>query len=385
MKILINVTGVKFGGSFTDFYNILKELVGTGRNHRYYIFVSKEARAKIPPLPHNFNVFVFPLAERSWPVHFMFDQAFLPIFALLNKIDVIISFNFSSFFAPCRQIVRVTQPVCFSPIVSEKMKFQGIRYVYKMLIYRYLILFSVKKADKVIFISEALRQDVGRFIKLDAGSNKYSVSYNGIDAGFVESGQTDNNLVNMFLPDNAFKILFPSFYYFHKNFPVLFEAAVELRKMNVLNVKFVLTIKPEDMPQKEMEKAAKIIKDFNLSQDIIFMGSVPYPKMPRLYKSVDAVVFPSFAEACPNPLPEAMAFGVPIVASDIPVHRELCQDAAIYFNVYNAKDLAEKIILLSGNEHLRKQLAANGIERSKAFSWQEHVRRIYELTEELKR
>jgi glycosyltransferase involved in cell wall biosynthesis len=80
-----------------------------------------------------------------------------------------------------------------------------------------------------------------------------------------------------------------------------------------------------------------------------------------------------------------MVFGVPIVASDIPAHKELCREAAIYFDVHSAQDLVEKILLLSKDAGLRRQLAANGVKRAAMFSWQSHVNVIYGIMEELKR
>jgi glycosyltransferase involved in cell wall biosynthesis len=279
MRALINVISVKYGGSFTDTYNILKGLAALGKTDEYYFFISKSAKDKLPVLPSNFHALTFPAAERSWPVHFIYGQLFLPVFVLLKRIDVMLSFNFASFLAPCPQIIRITQPVCFSAIVAKKMKILGFVYAFRMFVYRNLILLSVKKADKVIFISEALKDDIAGFTRMDLRPERYIVSYNGLDKGFVEAKQAAGGPGEM-PADGTFKLLYPSFYYFHKNFPLLFEAMAELRKKGIDNVKLMLTIHPEDIPPRDREGILKTLEENGLSSHVIFTGSLPYEDMP---------------------------------------------------------------------------------------------------------
>jgi glycosyltransferase involved in cell wall biosynthesis len=70
-----------------------------------------------------------------------------------------------------------------------------------------------------------------------------------------------------------------------------------------------------------------LAKDLGLSEDRCeFLGRVPYPEMPYLYRDVDAVVLPSFTESCPLVALEAMASGTPIVAADVGGVSEVVQD-----------------------------------------------------------
>jgi hypothetical protein len=52
-------------------------------------------------------------------------------------------------------------------------------------------------------------------------------------------------------------------------------------------------------------------------------------------------VTPAYAESFAHPLIESMSSGLPVVASDLPVHREICGDAAIYFPRFSPDALAE--------------------------------------------
>ena len=61
------------------------------------------------------------------------------------------------------------------------------------------------------------------------------------------------------------------------------------------------------------------------------LGAVPYSQLHQVYRECSMYVAPAYAELFAHPLVEAMASGLPVVAADSAVHREICQDAALYF------------------------------------------------------
>jgi glycosyltransferase involved in cell wall biosynthesis len=71
-----------------------------------------------------------------------------------------------------------------------------------------------------------------------------------------------------------------------------------------------------------------------------------------------------------------MSSGLPIVASDLPVHREICQDAALYFPRFSPDQLAEGVAEVDASADLRGRLSFAGKSRSMAFSWREHVEEL---------
>lgn len=70
------------------------------------------------------------------------------------------------------------------------------------------------------------------------------------------------------------------------------------------------------------------------------------------YCGASAFVFPSLQEGFGIPLLEAMQCLTPIIASDIPVFREVCGDAACYFDPHSASALAEKLLACRNNGRL---------------------------------
>jgi glycosyltransferase involved in cell wall biosynthesis len=68
-----------------------------------------------------------------------------------------------------------------------------------------------------------------------------------------------------------------------------------------------------------------------------------------------------------------MASGLPVVAADLSVHREVCGEAALYFQRFSPEELAEQVLRLEGSHDLRNALAEQGRKRAHEFSWENHV------------
>lgn len=62
-----------------------------------------------------------------------------------------------------------------------------------------------------------------------------------------------------------------------------------------------------------------------------YLGKVPYESISNLYRSVDALIFPSLCETLGLPLMEAMRTDTPIIAANLPYANEVCKDNCIYF------------------------------------------------------
>jgi glycosyltransferase involved in cell wall biosynthesis len=96
-------------------------------------------------------------------------------------------------------------------------------------------------------------------------------------------------------------------------------------------------------------------------------------------------VTPAYAETFAHPLVEAMACGLPIVASDLPVHREVCGNAAVYFPRFSPQQLAESVVQVARSSEVRQKLVEWGLKRSRDFSWRNHVDEIISLARSLQR
>jgi glycosyltransferase involved in cell wall biosynthesis len=94
-------------------------------------------------------------------------------------------------------------------------------------------------------------------------------------------------------------------------------------------------------------------------------------------------VTPAYAESFAHPLVESMSSGLPVVASDLPVHREICRDAATYFPCFSPDALAERVVQVHQSPGLAEMLSRNGLNRAQDFRWDTHVERLLTLAQEL--
>ena len=98
-----------------------------------------------------------------------------------------------------------------------------------------------------------------------------------------------------------------------------------------------------------------------------------------LYHRAQALASPSLWEGFGLPLLEAMACRVPVIASDIPAHREVAEEAACYVDAEDPDSMASGIERVLDDETLRARLIQNGVERVGRFSWVETARKTLAL------
>lgn len=93
-------------------------------------------------------------------------------------------------------------------------------------------------------------------------------------------------------------------------------------------------------------------------------------RVAALYRDATAVVMPSLYEGFGLPLVEAMAFGVPLVCSDIPVLREVAGDAALFAPPDQPRAWVDQLSQLFGDPELHAQLQRRAEQRAPSFHWQ---------------
>jgi glycosyltransferase involved in cell wall biosynthesis len=103
--------------------------------------------------------------------------------------------------------------------------------------------------------------------------------------------------------------------------------------------------------------------------EIRFLGVVPEEDLPVLYSGSGVFVFPSLYEGFGLPLVEAMACGIPVVASNTSSVPEVVGDAALLVSPTEPEAFAAAILRVRNDENLRKALIEKGLSRAAGFSW----------------
>lgn len=117
-----------------------------------------------------------------------------------------------------------------------------------------------------------------------------------------------------------------------------------------------------------------------LDKDIFILGRIPEDSITNLYKAADVFVFPSVKEGWGLVVLEAMASGVPVIASGIEPMTEYLRDGdnSILVSPADFKSLAYRLIEVLGDGELRQRLVRGGRKTAEMFSWEntalEHAR-----------
>lgn len=103
--------------------------------------------------------------------------------------------------------------------------------------------------------------------------------------------------------------------------------------------------------------------------DIRFLGFVPDPELPDLYRAAGAFVYPSLYEGFGFPPVEAMACGCPVISSTRGALAEVVADAAECIDPLDVPDLDTALRTLASDETRRRQLITAGITNAGRFRW----------------
>jgi len=119
-------------------------------------------------------------------------------------------------------------------------------------------------------------------------------------------------------------------------------------------------------------RAADLKRELRLLADrgqIRFLGHAPAADLPNLYAGAAAFIFPSLSEGFGLPPLEAMASGVPVLASDRAALREVVGDAGLAFDPEQPQDTALKIAAILEDSAARADFSRRGENRARSFTW----------------
>ncbi len=215
----------------------------------------------------------------------------------------------------------------------------------------------VEKIDARIAVSEVAKKSIFPFFPGD-----YIIIPNGIDT-------------NRFNPE------IEPLKEFEGKFNILFVGRFEQRK----GLKYLLSAFP--MIVKEVPDARLIIVGsgyLNIpeSDNIVVRKSISSSLIPRFYASSDVFCSPAIGnESFGIVLLEAMASGVPLVASSIPGYRCVVRDGetGVLVEKQNPNSIAKAIIKIAKDKDLRNKLSKNGREYALKFSWDKIAERVEEV------
>ncbi len=141
-----------------------------------------------------------------------------------------------------------------------------------------------------------------------------------------------------------------------------------------------------DRPRQELELAPRLVEEWGLGDRVTFVGRVPLKELARRYQRSELVVSPSLYEGFGLPAAEAMACGVPVVATTAGAFPEVVEDGVTGRLVApgDAHALADAIRELMADPVLRRTTGEAGRSRvEEQFTWRQTALKTLALYEEV--
>ena len=380
MRLFLNCLAATAGGGLNYLRNVVPRLSARA-DVRTTVAASTSLRQELGDLP---NITWAQLeTNRGAASRFYQEQAKLSGLIRGSGADVLISAgNFALWKSPVPQILLSGNSLYTSADFYGDLRSRGdYRLWLDTRVKGIFAKRSVYWADRTVAPSRAFAEELQRW----TGAHILSI-YHGFDyETFCKDGTALPGPIQQKLgcTKNALRLLFVSHYNYYRNFETLLRAIPLIQnRLDRRRVVLFLTCKlcsDKNPGSYRAEAAAALVQRLGIGEQVLELGEIPYHLLHHVYRASDVYVTPAYAETFAHPLVEAMASGVPVVAADLPVHREVCGEAALYFPRFSPQELADRVLRLEGSPGLQKALAERGCARSREFSWEKHVEELLQV------
>lgn len=215
--------------------------------------------------------------------------------------------------------------------------------------------FSLRKADRVIAISEATKKDVEKIY--DIPSSKIDVVYLGYEH------VAKMTVKEVSVPKPFF--LFVGVIKERKNVLRVVQAFIEFHKKHA---EYNLVIVGKGSGG-YYQKVLDLIRDGGVENSVRILGYLTDEEMGGVYARAEALIFPSIIEGFGFPVLEAMDYGIPVITSSLSSLPEVAGDAALLIDPRSVVEIAKAMEKIISEPDLRSKLVGRGKERLALFSW----------------
>lgn len=250
-------------------------------------------------------------------------------------------------------------------------------YYLKLLGYKFVIKKAAQKALRVITVSEATKNEIIKHLRVS--DNKIEVTYEGVGKSVASSKHLvagKNNITTNYQLQTTNYFLYVGNAYPHKNLERLCDAFAWVLN-DYPDIKLVFVGKKNYFYSRLEEK----VKKMKLDKNIIFTGSVSDEELFSFYKNAEALILPSLMEGFGLPGLEAMQAGCLVLASDIPVFKEIYQDAAFYFDPLEVEAMHATILKVLQNKKEFALFIEKGKKQITKFSWEKMADKTLKIYE----
>jgi glycosyltransferase involved in cell wall biosynthesis len=244
---------------------------------------------------------------------------------------------------------------------------------------------SIRRADGVLTVSESVAAEIRSLFPHASG--KLTAIPNGIDADFFrpKPAGARRTAIHDRLDLTGDYVLYLGALMARKNLEVAIRGFSEyvrdsLVHPSVRKTKLVLAGMSRS---KEYEAGLRALAEKLAPGAVLFTGFISDEDCLALLQHATVFLAPSRGEGFDLPALEAMACGIPVLCSDLPVHRELLGNDARFFPTHQPGRLAIELQRMVTRADLRARLAQQGPLRAAGFTWENAMHRLGELYQKI--
>jgi len=364
MRIGIDIRniGKKRTGDEVVFFNLVKNLAAIDSENKYFLFTDILDKENIIEIKKRLNIENkqnFEIVSLNTTNKFVWNIWTLPKYLRNNSLDIYQTQYITPWFVPKNtKIITIVHDISFN-FYPQFIKF------FDLLFLKILIPVSLRRADKIIAVSEFTANEIIRYYNINP--KKITWIHNAFSEDFLREISQEELLKiqeKYSLPEKF--ILYLGTMQPRKNIPHLISAFARI-KDSLTDTKLVLCGNKEAHNfDKKIEKA---IAQNGLQNDVYFPGYVADEDKRAIFKLSRVFVSPSLYEGFGIPILEAMALGIPVLASKIPPHEEIAGESILFFEINKKDDFENKLKEICLNNDLRENLAKRSREKAGKFSW----------------
>jgi glycosyltransferase involved in cell wall biosynthesis len=235
---------------------------------------------------------------------------------------------------------------------------------------------TMMRAERIIAISESTKRDLVEYT--GCSPEKIVVIPHGIDPHFhriADRVLLEQARQRLQVPSNGRLILHVGSTAAYKNIPAVLEIVRRLSHEVKESVWLIRVGADFTASQK------RLVRRLGLEGQVWSTDGPLIQDLVALYNLADVLIFPSLHEGLGLPPIEAMACGLPVVASDVASIREVLADAQTLFSPDDVDGMVEAVVGILSNPELRRRQVDSGLRRARRFSWPlvaEQVFGVYE-------
>ena len=355
MHVVINALSSRTGGGATYLKNLVRYLEPA---EDLTVDVIAPSGLRLPGHPD------IRIVQPRWPtrnpvLRTLWEVFVLPGYLRKHKADVLFCPGgvVSTAVPPgCRIVTMFRNMMPFDPDVVGSLP-AGLGRL-RVEILRPVLLWSLARADLVIFVSEFGKSAVSRLVSIKSSC----IIRHGTSDDFRTAA--DRLPWPAALKSKSNYILYVSAFLPYKNHKAVIAAYAKLPEPVRHKYKMVFAGNSTG-PQGDEVRA--FIDRAGLAQQVIVLDEVSHESLPALYRNADLIVFASSCENCPNVLIEALGAGRPVLCSNVMPMPEIGGDAPRYFAPSDPEDLAQAISDVLGNPVHAMDLARAAAKRCELF------------------